>query len=288
MNKHRNFFLHLAAFITLYWAMIALLVIFFQLINHVLPDPLSYGGSISELIRWGLSGVIVAFPVFAGIMFFFRKKEIKRPSFPIYFTLFVAAITAVVDIAVLIYNFTGGEVTTRFLLKVLAVLVVTGAVFGFEMWNLKRESFKLDIRSRLLIALAYILVLAAVVLGFVVVGSPGSQRAMQLDMDRVSDLSSLQYEILNHYDREGALPENLNEFRGSQTNDPRTDEGYEYRVVDKDTFELCATFETSSEDLDEDTMYYKGIYSDSTWSHEAERTCFERDVVKDGDFPRIR
>ena len=132
-QMHRDFFLHLIGFITLYWSMIALITVLFQLVDKVFPDQLEYFGNADDPLRWGLSGVIVSFPVFVGIMIFFRRKEMKRPNFPIYFTLFVTALTAIVDVSVLIYRLTGGDITWRFVLKILAVLLVTGSVFAFEM-----------------------------------------------------------------------------------------------------------------------------------------------------------
>lgn len=289
---HRDFFLHLTGFITLYWSMIALITVLFQLVDHVFPDSLQYFGNDDTPIRWGLSGVIVAFPVFVGIMIFFRRRQMKRPNFPIYFTLFVTALTAIVDVAVLIYRLTGGDITWRFVLKILAVLIVTGSVFAFELWQLKRESFELKLPARVLTSLAYVLVVAAVVLGFIVVGSPASQRAVRYDQDRVNDLRQLQYQVMNHYDREDELPKNLETFQGSITKDPKTDVLYEYRIVDESTFELCAVFDKNYQEEQSSMGYYPydGGERAEIFEYKAGRTCFERGVEweKDGGFFRLK
>ncbi|MDA1038191.1 MAG: DUF5671 domain-containing protein [bacterium] len=272
----RDFFLHLLAFITLYWSMIALLTILFQVINKLLPDVLQYADPTSGPLRWGLSGVIVAYPVFVGVMMFFRNNKIHRPKFPIYFTLFVAGLTGIIDFATLVYTLTGGDITTRFILKVLAVLLVVGAVFGYELWNLKRKEGEMTPKAKSLITLSHILVIASVVLGFTFVGTPASQRAQQYDFDRVNDLRSLQYEIMNSYASTGVLPENLTGYRGSAIMDPATDMPYEYRVINETTFELCATFDKAGDGSDQYGGYAVGL--NENFAHEMGKTCFERTV----------
>ena len=291
---HRDFFLHLTGFITLYWSMIALLTVLFQLVDELFPDVLQQNfGNADMPMRWGLSGVIVAFPVFVGVMIFFRKKQMKRPNFPIYFTLFVTALTAIVDVAVLIYRLTGGDITWRFVLKIVAVLLVTGSVFAFEMWQLKRESFELKPLVRALTSLSYLVVLAAIVLGFIVVGSPASQRAVKYDMERINDLRALQYELLNFYDREDTLPSDLSSFRGGIAKDPKTDESYEYRTVDEDTFEICAVFDKDYEEINSPGYYpYMDPYMERAelFEYKAGRTCFERSIDWDdnGSFFKLK
>lgn len=275
----RNFFLHLLGFIALYWSMIALLTIVFQLINKWFPDPLVWVDPSAGPMRFGLAGTIVAFPMFAGTMYYFRRREIKSPNFPIYFTLFVTGLTSVVDLAVLIYRFTGGDITMRFVLKVVAVLVVTAAIFAFELWQLKRESFKLDIKSRILIGLAYVIVLAVVVFGFIALGSPASRRGVQLDIQRVENLRSMQYEIGNYLSIKDELPESLSDLRTAYA-DPKTKGAYEYNKIDKDTFEICATFDTVS-DASQDVYMYGApvIQKAENFQHEDGRVCFERNIA---------
>jgi len=273
----RDFFLHLTGFITLYWSMIALITILFQLINKWFPDALEYVDASHGALRFGLSSVIVAFPVFVGIMMFFRKREVTRPRFPIYFTLFVTALTAIIDLATLIYRLTGGDVTSRFLLKVLSVFVVTGSVFLFEMWQLKRKSFELDARTRGLLGLAYAFVLASVVLGFIAVGSPTSQRGRELDLRRVNDLQQIQYAIGNFYQREDALPATFADL-GSVSTDPEK-LPYEYVKTSENTFEVCATFSTSSDAKENMYLYGSPVAPvGQDFSHGVGRTCFSRNV----------
>ena len=68
-SSAKDFFLHLLSSITLYMSAIAFLMIAYQLIGYLFPDPsLSHwrGDYYSEVLRTGISMLLSAFPVFAG------------------------------------------------------------------------------------------------------------------------------------------------------------------------------------------------------------------------------
>ena len=43
------------------------------------------------------------------------------------------------DVIVLIYNFLGGELRVRFVLKALTIGAIAGPVFGYYVWDLRRD-----------------------------------------------------------------------------------------------------------------------------------------------------
>ena len=53
--------------------------------------------------------------------------------------LFIGAMTLIGDVITLIYNFLGGELTTRFVLKVVTVAVIAGAVIAYYFADLRAE-----------------------------------------------------------------------------------------------------------------------------------------------------
>lgn len=147
----KDVFLHLLAIITLYTSAISFLVLIFQYVNVLFPDPVSPGGyyAVSNYysrIRWSLSSLIVVFPVYVLTNWFLNKNYSANPAkrnlwirkWLIYFTLFAAALIIIGDLVTLINNLLGGELTVRFLLKVLAVLFVAGSVFGYYLWDIRR------------------------------------------------------------------------------------------------------------------------------------------------------
>ena len=60
---------------------------------------------------------------------------------------------------------------------------------------------------------------------------------------------------------------------------------YEYRIINDLSFALCATFQKASDDRSQtgkisEFAMPRGIYQQN-WSHNAERTCFERTIDPD-------
>ncbi|MFH0821003.1 MAG: DUF5671 domain-containing protein [Candidatus Peregrinibacteria bacterium] len=144
----RTFFLYLLAFVTLYMSAIALGGLFWQLINHGFPDPASpYDYSI-DVIRQFLATLIVAFPVYAFMNFKLRKEQLVDEAFLkssirkwlTYATLVIASVIVISDVISLVYNFLGGEITLRFILKVLTVFVISGGVFWYYLNDIKKNS----------------------------------------------------------------------------------------------------------------------------------------------------
>lgn len=148
----KDFFLHLLAIVTLYASAISFLTLVFQIVNIVFPDPISpegfYGLSgYHNRIRWAIATLIIVFPVYLWTSWFLSKdlrghKE-KRGlwirKWLVYFTLFAAALIIIGDLVTLINFFLQGELTIRFILKVVAVLFVAGSVFGYYLHDIKQN-----------------------------------------------------------------------------------------------------------------------------------------------------
>lgn len=290
----KDVFLHLILIVTLFLSVISILTLAFEYINLKFPDDLNtyWVGSL-DAIRWSSSMLIVSFPIFLLISSFIRKDLLKNPAkkeyrvrkWLIFFTLFVAAITILVDLIMLVNEFYGGELTTRFLLKAFSVLVITGIVFGYYLWDVNQAKVKVGV-SNVFAVLSAALVVSALVGGFFLVGSPSQQRLVRLDEQRMNDLQNIQYEVVNYYQQTAKLPENLDTLKDPLRGyiapvDPVTDASYEYKKVADLQFELCATFARPSlvrptgktRPMD---PYGNGV--DTNWTHETGRTCFTRTI----------
>lgn len=145
----REAFLYLVLFATLYFAAWNLGSLLFDLINRAWPDPAMQRGYdyLGRSMRWSTAAVIIAFPVFAFVSRHIAgeiaRQPIKRLS-PVrrwltYLTLFVAAAVLIGDMTTLVYNLLGGELSVRFLLKVLVAALIAGSVFGYYLRDLRRE-----------------------------------------------------------------------------------------------------------------------------------------------------
>lgn len=318
----KDFFLHLGVVVALYVSAISLLNLLFQTINYAFPDALAgYGDPYSYGIRLAVATLIIIFPLYLLLSWFLAKGYETEPSkreLPIrkwllYLTLFVAGIAVIVDLVVLVQTFLSGEITSRFALKVLSVIVVAGGIFGYYLYDLRRENGVLGERGRgkMFAWIAGFVVLTSLVGGFAIMGSPMTARAKRFDDRKVSDLQSIQWQIVNFWQQKGSFPKAMTDLEDSISGYrvPRDPEElpYEY-MVGEDTlskgvgtsFKLCATFNRSTIG-EKDKLQGRGEYGygggmsiqkpigayDSyggvggiadTWEHEKGRFCFDRKI----------
>jgi hypothetical protein len=144
----RDAFLYLVMFSTLYFGAWNLGSLLFSFIDRAFPDPANGNyGWYFDAQRWSTAAVIIAFPVF----FFLARyvgQQIQRNPFKrlsparrwlTYLTLFVASASLLGDTTTLIYNLLGGDITTRFILKVLVVAAIAGSAFTYYLLDLRKE-----------------------------------------------------------------------------------------------------------------------------------------------------
>ena len=146
----REAFLYLVLFASLYVAAWHLGSLLFDLVNHAFPDPAdpqymvqAFGSS----VRWSTASVIIAFPVFLFVARHLSRELARNPvkrlsavrRWLTYLTLFLAAVVLVGDMITLVYNVLGGELTVRFVLKVLVAAAIAGSIFGWYLVDLRRE-----------------------------------------------------------------------------------------------------------------------------------------------------
>jgi len=147
----KEVFLHLLEFVALYAVVIGFISLLFQYVNLLIPDVLERGfyatSSYYSIARRAMATLIVIFPVYLFTAKYLNKLYLARPErqhsrlrkWLGYFTLFIAGGTVLIDLVTLIYNFLQGDLTTRFILKVLSILLVAALVFVYYLWDLKRD-----------------------------------------------------------------------------------------------------------------------------------------------------
>lgn len=142
-------FLYLVLFTSLYLWCWHLGSLAFELIENAFPDPsiIHRWSSGKDAIRWSAAWLVVAFPVFLALSWMLERAHRAAPAkrgskvrkWLTYLTLYVAATVILADCATLVYNALGGELTTRFLLKVATVGILSGGVFGYYLTDLRSE-----------------------------------------------------------------------------------------------------------------------------------------------------
>jgi len=148
----REAFVYLVLFSTLYASAISLGTLVFQLIDRAFPDPTADPAITlavtRESIRWSFAWLVVAFPIFLGVARAndraVRKDPLRRLSkvrrWLTYLTLFVGAGILVGVLTTVVYNLLSDELTTRFVLQVLTIGTITGAVFGYFLSDVRKET----------------------------------------------------------------------------------------------------------------------------------------------------
>jgi hypothetical protein len=165
--------------------------------------------------------------------------------------------------------------------------VVIGAAFYYYIQDAKEYWNTHEKESKMYGAIVSLVVLGLLVFGFMYSDTPDKVRQMRIDEEQVMNLSDIQYRVEDHYRINKALPTGIDGlYIGTEA--PKATEGraaYTYKVVDEDTFELCATFAYPSQNgttvaepyQTTDTMM-KNPYNN--WDHGVGETCFERTIVK--------
>ncbi len=293
----KDFFLWAGAMLALYVGTFSFVGLLFDYINYVFKDQAlqyyydPYQGSIS----YEMASLIVLAPVLLILMRIIRNNIQKDPTrsevwvrrWALFLTLFVAGATIVVDLIVLINTFLQGEeLSARFLLKVLVVLLVASAGFMHFMADLWGYWEKKPQYARMVSWAVGLLIVLTIAAGFVIIGSPASQRQLRLDQRRISDLQSLQSQIVYYWQQKESLPAQLSDLNDSLSYytipfDPETKEAYVYKRYSPLDFSLCATFGTAGPgDQYGRPVTMPALYGgvSDKWEHAAGETCFDRSI----------
>ncbi len=320
------FFLSLGLLITLITSVVSFLNLVFETLNKRYPDVLNanytYGYSTYEYenIRMALATLIIFFPVFMVVSYFWKKYsesimgaiDMVLHKWVMYIILFLSSLVIVIDLVALVRYFVSGEITNRFILKVVSAFIVALLVGGYYMLLLRKKdsTYKAGI---VFSSVGVALVIGAIVYSFMIMGSPSEQRKYRLDDRRVNDLQGIQWQVINFWQQKEKLPEKLEDLANPLTGyslpvEPEFEKGnvYEYKKLTEKgsmTFELCATFSlpmpkgwqeySSVGVMPMMPVSEKGVATDVTypypgpggmnesWDHQSGHTCFERTIDPD-------
>lgn len=152
----REVFLYLVMFSALYCVCFHVGDLLFDLVNLNFPDVARdprydyTRNGYNDSIRWSISALVISLPVF---FYTFRlinraieKDPSRRNSWPrkwlTYATLFFATMALMSDGGALVYNVLAGEITIRFIFKVLAIAIIAGGNFMYFLHDMRQEEAK--------------------------------------------------------------------------------------------------------------------------------------------------
>jgi hypothetical protein len=319
----REAFFYLLIFSTLATWTTSLGCLAFQFINHCFPDPLFTGFQQLETYEttWSLAALLVAFPIYLLIT---RAVLIEAAADPArleasfdssirkwltYMALVVAASIFMGDLICALAFLLRGEVTSRFLLKALVVLALSGGVFYYYFGGLHTsetanpapnpEAIPEDSPetsdgaheavprshtgpNRTMLILSGIAVALMLVLGFTQLGAPRNQRALLADRQRVQNLYLLSSQIEGYYRTHNSqLPPSIGNLPGRHI-DPLTLAPYQYQPGSGSQFSICADFTAESQNS-ESTQ--ETNTASETWHHPAGHHCFSEDATSPLPYP---
>lgn len=297
----KDFFLWLGVIIALYGSVSAVIALKFAYIDYLFPDALAgyadpYGGP----MRLAMAALIVLVPTLVILLYLIRDSIVKEPAkadiwvrrWALGLTLFIAALTILIDLVTLINTYLGGEITVRFGLKVAAVLGVALAVFLHTYYDRKGFWIRHGNYARIEAIVVIAGMIIGVIAGFLIIGSPAHIRDLRLDGQRVSDLSQIQSQVVYYYQQKRALPRTLTDLSDPLSGftvpvDPQTNAPYRYETTGPLSFELCAIFHAVSADTKGRGPSYgpnvsypvpAGLGGDENWQHAVGETCFTRTI----------
>jgi hypothetical protein len=140
------------------------------------------------------------------------------------------------------------------------VLVLAGTVFWYYLSSVR----KMPRRHAILAAVASLVVVVSVVVGYAAMGTREHQRDLQADRRRLENLDAIDGEVRSAWRRDAALPATA----GTAYTDPIDGRPYVYRPLRGSTFEVCATFAGPAPRWQ------------TTWPYHRGQTCFTRDAAR--------
>ncbi len=293
----KNFALQIGAFITLFTSISGLITLLFGIINMNFPDAAEgYWGyeSAQSTVRYAIALLVVFFPAF---VFLTRKVNQARRNesslyhsltrWVLYIALLIGGLVLLGDLVAVILTFLNGELTTRFLLKALTILVVVGGAMYYY-WQDSKEYWKTREQQSIMIGgVVAVVVIASIVYGYTRIDSPQVVRESRIDQQQLVDLQDMQWRIEAFHAENEELPERIEEVYNDGIDMPVAPEeraAYEYEVTGDLSYELCATFASATPESERmmskpmfDPAYNPNNYN---WEHDEGKKCFERTVVK--------
>lgn len=273
----KDIFVYLGIFITLVDSVYNIIQIVFSAIDIKWKDVATLATNYdiyNDSVRFAVASLLVMYPLYVLFSFLASKeitlhpakKEVLTRKIFVYSALFVTTLTLAGTLISIIYTYLGGDLSIRFGMKALFIVVLSSVIGGYYYYNLKRDYTK-DNKVPLTVALVTSLfVLALVIWSITIIGTPSEVRKMKIDSTRLEHLSNIQQQILYTFQTKGTLPTTIIEMQNALQGfvvpvDPVTGVNYEYTIVQQGRvgyddytrtkvlitpakFVLCATFDT--------------------------------------------
>ena len=274
----------------------AVSTVWFQVINKFYPLAITPYGIVRQSFNysatvWAIAVLIVAGPIFFIFVTIIRRA-IKRDEVELgvgvrpwvsYIFLFIVAAILICDLITVFRYLINGDYSTRFILKSLVILIVSGWIITYVWLGLRAADALASSRlPRVMGIAAAVVMIGSMVAGFSIIDSPALARAKTFDQRRSYDLERIKYAVDSYYTENKQMPDSLDQLseegwlEARIMEDPKTGEAYSYRILEGTQYELCATFVTDTKTEEDDMNRYRPYgRTGRFFLHAAEMTCYE-------------
>lgn len=301
-NSAKFAFLYLLSLVALAFVSINVGQIIFQFINKYIVDilPQNNAAFFPEVLKFAIASLIVATPIYYfSNKFIYQSlekgeldKEAGVRKWLTYLIIFIAFLVMIGSLIAILVSYLNGAITNQIILKSLTTLVISGIVFSFYFYDIRREktSGYKDKVLKIYFFASLAIIVAAFVASLFIVESPKIARNRQIDQLIINNFNEIDNNLNNYYQVYKKLPADFAALKKEYTyisdeslKNPSTKEMYVYQVKGDREYELCATFLTdaSTDLLDKSRTYY----NDPRWPHASGYQCLSQKVsaiTKDG------
>ena len=291
-NNAKFAFWYMLSLVALIFMALSTGQVIFQIINKTITDFTNgYAYSFdSGVLKFAISSLIISIPLYyllsRQIEKSLEEKELDKDSairrWLTYLILFVSAVVMIVWLMMTINSFLGGELTSKFLLKALTVIVICGMVFSYYFYDIRTEDKKNKKIMLAYLIVSLILTVGSLVSAFFVVESPAEARARRHDLEVLSHFSQIDATLNSFQVEHKTLPASLGELKdqvpylnAAALKDPMSGELYTYKKNTENEYELCANFSTDNTKPGDVQDY---AYTDR-WPHGTGYQCLKQKIT---------
>lgn len=282
-------FLNLLTLITSGWLAWSLGAMSFQLTNKYFGT-IVYGSTYfnESVLKTAIASALIVAPVYYFVMFALHRKykagELNQASgvhrWLTYLMLLISALSIIGSLIALISGFLNGDYTANVILKIITIIVIAGAIFGYYFYDLKRRDYaRASLVSIVAGWSAAALLSVFVVASFFNITQPGLARLQLLDTQTVTAVNNVYTLVLTSYRGNGKLPQDLDMSQLVSSSDPAIYKKIGYRLINENQFEICAEFLAPTPAAKRE-LYLS--YNDGIWAnHTAGKVCHTYDIKQE-------
>ncbi len=292
-NLAKYTFLYLLSLVTLIMTTLAVGNVLFEVINKFIADPLLVNGVYYDptVMKMAIATLIIAGPIYfvttsvilKSLAIGMLNKEAIPRRWLSYLIILISSFVMLGFLISVLFSFLDGELTMRFALKSLVALLLSGGIFGFYFYDVRRD--QVEQKDKVILVFGLIgmtTVLASLITSFFFVESPTAARNRKHDQSLVANFEQIDSGINSYFNENKKLPDNLsvlvNEKRfitELMIKDLITNEPIVYNILGEKKYQICATFSTSNIGVSPNIDY-----SVTRWPHKQGSDCISQQIFQ--------